>query len=228
MHGGAPRDEARLLGDALGGAVFPAPVRSCTRAAPSSADAQRESRGASRDAAPRASRLTQYPSCTLPSATPTDRPEQLLHPRIDDRRDALGVAEERTRPHRCTARARSSSAGSPDPGRPRQVPGGPPPRAVAARPRRPRASRREVGVVRADRSRSASRTSPTVAWAASASRIGTSRFESPSAACRTCSEAPRSGVPLGPDAPRPLDLAPLGLGVEAVELHPPRRPRRSG
>ena len=62
--------------------------------------------------------------------------------------------------------------------------------------------------------------SPIVQRARSASRIGTSRFASPSAAARTSASAASaaSRVALGADARRPLELAALDLRVDALEL----------
>ena len=56
--------------------------------------------------------------------------------------------------------------------------------------------------------------------ARSASRIGTSRFSVPCAALRTAASVALGvlRVPLGAHAGRPLELAPLRLRVEAVQL----------
>ena len=69
-------------------------------------------------------------------------------------------------------------------------------------------------------SRSSLQISPTVQRARSASRIGGSRFSSVPATRRTSASGFRGlvRVPLGAHLRRPLELAPLGLGVEVVQL----------
>ena len=207
----ATRWEARFSGSA----------RSCTCAAPSSANAQRERepQRASRDAAPARLALDPVPELDVAvHPTPTDRPEQLLHPRIDDRRDALRVAEERTRVligvrrgHARPTRDLRTLAGR---DKRREVPSSSCRSTTASS-----SSLTARGGRRACRTAPAARRRPRRPWRGR-ERLA-DRDEQIRVAQRRLPHVLQSflcngGVPLGPDALRPLDLAPLGLGVEAV------------
>ena len=87
-----------------------------------------------------------------------------------------------------------------------------------------RATRRTCPTPRGARSQ----ISPIVTRARSASRIGGSRFSVPARDAAYFGERGLRllGVPLGPDARRPLELAALGVRIDPQQLDVLRRPRR--